>query len=224
MEYPSYLIHFNPRHNPKTGRFDFALPGEKMQSYGGKSRREYKKEMSERYQKEGNSKFKSDRLANYAAKANNENTRQYNVNLRSYQNEQKKALTAYDKHDEAKYVKHAQKLVESYRYAKLSDKMVQKDYELGKALYKPLIVQIANDFTFGGLVGATAKAIADFKDMNPNKWTDSDSFGKIHSDTYKEVYNEMAKEYAKKNKGKSLDDVITLTKFEEFMYGNPKEN
>lgn len=29
MEYPSYLIHFNPNHDPKTGRFDFSKEGYK---------------------------------------------------------------------------------------------------------------------------------------------------------------------------------------------------
>lgn len=215
-----YLQHFNPRHNPKTGRFDFALPGERKEVYGGNKRSEYVKNMSSRYQEEGYSKGKSRRLAGYAARSNKLYTQQYNNNLRQYQNMQKKALTDYDKHDEEKYNKHVTKLIESYKWAKINDELLSKDYEMGKALYEPLIVAIANDFTFGGAIPGAIKGVADLNKRTPNKWTNSDSQGTLLADARRKVTNEMTSDYITKHPKEALDKAIAISKLEKFLYGD----
>lgn len=218
-----YLIHFNPNHNPKTGRFDFSLDGGARKKYSGKKRSEYIKDMSSKYQEEGFKKGKSNRLANYAAKSNKLSTESYNNSLRQYQNYQKKALTAYDKHDEAKYRKNVSKLIESYKWAKINEELLNKDYEIGKANYEPLIVSIANGFVFGGAIPGTIKALADVRDTTPNKWTKSDSYATILNGARKKVTNDMTNQYITKHPKEALDQAIAVSKLEEFLYGKIKE-
>lgn len=218
-----YLVHFNARHDPKTGRFDFALPGERKQNYGGQRRTDYIKNMSSRYREEGYSKGKSRRLAKYAAKSNKMSTEQYNNNLRQYQKMQKKALTDYDKHDETKYNKHVNKLIEAYKWAKINDELISKDYEMGKALYEPLMVSIAKSVAFSGAIpGAIAggvNALKDFHSRTPNKWTNSDSQGTLYAEARRKVLNSMTSDYITKHPKESLDQAIAISKLEKFLYG-----
>ena len=153
MRYPSYLIHFNPRHNPKTGRFDFALGPDKMEKYHGQTKSDYKKSMTEKYEGEGNSSFKSKRLASYASKAQANEVRQYNNNLRAYKSHAKKAIEAYNVGNEKKYNKEYQKLIKSFEEAKVHEIVSNRDVELGKIFYKSLAEEAATILLAGGVIG-----------------------------------------------------------------------
>ena len=153
MGYPSYLIHFNPRHNPKTGRFDFALDSDKMEKYHGQSKSDYKKDLKTKYEEEGNSSFKSKRLASYASKAQANEVRQYNNNLRAYKTHAKKAIEAYNVGNEKKYNKEYQKLIKSFEEAKVHEIVSNRDIELGKLFYKNVAQEAATVLLAGGVIG-----------------------------------------------------------------------
>lgn len=139
MSYPSYLVHFNPRHDPKTGRFDYALTGDKKKAYngtgGGIISLKYMNDQYKGYKKENKGILRSRGMASNAAIFNRKFTRAYNENLRKNKKYVKKALKAYEKQDENKYNKYVDKIIQTYKDAKLSEKYIQQCYDLGKATY-----------------------------------------------------------------------------------------
>ena len=136
-----YLMHFNPNHNPKTGRFDFAIGGPKKENYGGKSRSKYRKEMTKKYREEGNSSIKSRMLGNAAAKANKFNTQHYNFELKRNNKYADKANSAAAVDDREKFNKYKTRMEKAYREAKTLEKLLEQDYEMGKAWYNQEMAQ-----------------------------------------------------------------------------------
>ena len=223
-----YLEHFNPRHDPKTGRFDFAPGSSNLTSstsafpkerYGGESRSNYVKSMRDRYQSEGFSKGKARSMAKEAAKANKLYTDQFNVNLRGYNNKAQKAIKAYEKGDANKYTKEYKKLLESYRWMSINDKMLAQSYELGKANFEPVWKKLVDAYTFGGAIPGTAKAFADFRDTGKNKWTGADKMGKIFKDARAETTKQMKMDYVTLHPDEAVEQYMLVSKLEDVLYG-----
>lgn len=148
-----YLQHFNPRHDPKTGRFDFA-PG-----------------------------------------------------------------SSNEKGNANKYEKEYKKLLESYRWMSINDKMLTKSYELGKANFEPVWKKLADMYMFGGLVPGTAKALADFRDTGKNKWTGADKMGKIFKDARAETTKQMKMDYVTLHPDEAVEQYMLVSKLEDVLYG-----
>ena len=226
--FSDYLEHFNPRHDPKTGRFDFAPGSSNLTSstsafpkerYGGESRSNYVKNMRDRYQSEGFSKGKARSMAKEAAKANKLYTDQFNVNLRGYNNKAQKAIKAYEKGDANKYTKEYKKLLESYRWMSINDKMLAQSYELGKANFEPVWKKLVDAYTFGGVIPGTAKAFADFRDTGKNKWTGADKMGKIFKDARAETTKQMKMDYVTLHPDEAVEQYMLVSKLEDVLYG-----
>jgi hypothetical protein len=208
MNYPSYLIHFNPRHDPKTGRFDFVPQNEVLKKYGGEKKSDYKKELISKYKSEGNSSYKSRRLAKYAIKANQFETQQYNSNVKNYKSHVNKALKAYEKGDEEKYNKEVTKLLSAYRYAKIHEIAASDSYELGKMTYKSLAKELSDSFVFGGAVGgAISGGLEAMSDANKRT--------KYYKDVNKKVKEQMTMDYITKHPKESLEKLKIDTELDK---------
>ncbi len=153
MEYPSYLIHFNPRHNPKTGRFDFAIGGPKKDYYDGQKKSDYKKQMADKYREEGYGKLKSKGLAKAASEMNEMHVRSYNRNLKANQKYADKLRTAKTEGDTKNIEKYNKKIRQTYKNAAIDAELLSKNYELGKAFYRQKVNQAL--FGLAGNVATT---------------------------------------------------------------------
>ena len=207
-EYADYLIHFNTRHDPKTGRFDFALPNEKMKPYGGQKKSEFAKSLKTTYESEGNSSLKSSRLTKYAIKSNKNETQQYNNNLRAFDLHKKKALKAYDKQDQKKYDREITKMLSAYRYAKIHEVASNDSVELGKMLYKSVAKELADSFVFGGAIGGAIKGGLDAVD-------DNNKLVKYYKDANKKVKAQMNMDYITKHPKEALEKLQIDTELDK---------
>lgn len=208
MDYSSYLVHFNTRHDPKTGRFDFALPNEKMKPYGGQKKSEFAKSLKTTYESEGNSSLKSSRLTKYAIKSNKNETQQYNNNLRAFDLHKKKALKAYDKQDQKKYDREITKMLSAYRYAKIHEVASNDSVELGKMLYKSVAKELADSFVFGGAIGGAIKGGLDAVD-------DNNKLVKYYKDANKKVKAQMNMDYITKHPKEALEKLQIDTELDK---------
>lgn len=134
--YPNYLIHFNPNHDPKTGRFDFVMGGSKKAYYNGQKKSDYKKQMEAQYREEGYGKIKSKGLAKAASEMNEMHVRSYNRNLDANKKYAEKLNSAKAIGDTKKISKYDQKVKQTYRNAAIDEELLSKNYELGKAFLK----------------------------------------------------------------------------------------
>lgn len=208
MDYSSYLVHFNTRHDPKTGRFDFSLPNEKMKPYGGDKKSEFAKSLKTTYKSEGNSNLKSSRLTKYAIKSNKNETQQYNNNLRAFDLHKKKALKAYEKQDQKKYDSEITKMLSAYRYAKIHEIASNDSIELGKMLYKSVAKELADSFVFGGAIGGAIKGGLDAVD-------DNNKLVKYYKDTNKKVKAQMNMDYITKHPKEALEKLQIDTELDK---------
>lgn len=208
MKYPSYLVHFNTRHDPKTGRFDFALPSEKMKPYSGQKKSEFAKSLKTTYKSEGNSSSKSSRLTKYAIKSNKNETQQYNNNLRAFDLHKKKALKAYEKQDQKKYDSEITKMLSAYRYAKIHEIASNDSIELGKMLYKSVAKELSDSFVFGGAIGGAIKGGLDAVD-------DNNKLVKYYKDANKKVKAQMNMDYITKHPKEALEKLQIDTELDK---------
>ena len=209
-----YLMHFNPRHDPKTGRFDFSLEGEKATNYGGRKRSEYKKDLVNRYKSEGHSNFKSKRLADFAIKATKNEVQQYNNNLRANKHYQKKALKSYEKDNEKAYNKSVKHIIDSYKYAKIHEKLLAKDVELGKIFYKSIDQELAEALLFGGAIGGAVKGAVDASNQK--------GYWKLLAEAKKDVEREMTSDYITKHPKEARDAYAADMRLQEYLEKNRK--
>lgn len=151
--YEGYLIHYNKNHDPKSGRFTFAIGGDKISTYNGQKKSEYKKEMTTKYMDAGNSKMKSKMYAKGAISSNRQATQQYNLNLKRNQKYAEKAREADVLNDREKYDKYTTKLNRTYRDAMINKYIIDHGMEFGKAVADLQLAQFV-----GGIAATTAVA------------------------------------------------------------------
>lgn len=138
-----YLAHFNPNHDPKTGQFTYALGGgpSSKGTYNGQSKKEFVKGMTEQYKSGGYGSMKSKALARSAAKAYDQNRKQYNVQFRKNQRAASKLESAKAIGDQKKIDKYNKQLKESFRDATVAKEMFKESYALGKDWYDRTVAQ-----------------------------------------------------------------------------------
>lgn len=142
--HPSYLIHYNKYHDPKTGQFTFAKDAPYKIEYDGKSKKSYVDDMAAKYrEREGYGRGKSIRVARSAAEQNKMNTTAYNRNLKANKKYTEEANAALASGDQKKYEKYTNKAKKAYKDAKVDEILLSLDnqYNLGKAFYKQKVDQ-----------------------------------------------------------------------------------
>jgi hypothetical protein len=136
MEYPSYLIHFNPNHDPKTGRFDFSKGFDSKVKYGGKKRSEYVKDMKGQYKSAGYGSIKSSRYAKTAADQNQWETYQYNKGIKKFKKTAEKMHDVLDKNgnnrNDVRVKKFMEDLAKEYATLNELEMLLNNDFAVGK--------------------------------------------------------------------------------------------
>lgn len=188
----SYLIHYNKNHSKANGQFisgdgdgdgitndnahrKYELKGGSKNAFGGKSKKEYKKELEEKYRQAGNNKLKSKRFASRAALMNTIQTNQYNKYREQNSEYAKKAKEAFDRKDYKKYNAYCKKMIDTYKKARINEETINRSYELGK-----ILVEESDIYGALGVLGYTLY-------QNSPAMTSNTIYKNIANDVEKEV-------------------------------------
>ena len=156
----NYLIHFNQNHSPKNGQFiagdgdgDGIIDDHRNQrktAFGGKSKKEYVTNMQSKYESAGHRKSFSKQYAKKAAMMNERYTKFYNKNMEKAKSFGEKARAALKAGDTKSYETNTKKMLAAYRNARIDDEMINRSYDLGKA-----VVKSSNAYMAGGVLNYT---------------------------------------------------------------------
>lgn len=151
----SYLIHFNPNHDPKNGQFTFSKDTPKIKAYDGvRDRLRQQKEKKKEYISEGYKKSYARRYARDTSNIKIGLSKQYNKYVKDNIRFNKKSEKYAEKGKEEKAELWAKRAVLAYKDAKLTEAYIDQAAELGRAFCTTLATEFAKGYLVGNITSS----------------------------------------------------------------------